>query len=69
MIKFPLTASITIKGLLKPVMLMDYIKINVVFYGNKHITSGIYAITGQQDILSGSGFKTTLSLVRVTDNV
>ena len=69
MIKFPLTASITIKGLLKPVMLMDYIKIDVVFYGNKHITSGIYAITGQQDILSGSGFKTTLSLVRVTDNV
>lgn len=69
MIKFPLTGSITIKGLLKPIMLMDYIKINVVFYGEKHITSGIYAITGQQDFLSGSGFKTTLSLVRVTDNV
>ena len=69
MIKFPLTASLTIKGLLKPVMLMDYIKINVVFYGAQHITSGIYAITGQHDFLSGSGFKTTLSLVRVTDNV
>ena len=69
MIKFPLTASITIKGLLKPIMLMEYIKINVVFYGQKHITSGVYAITGQQDYLNGSGFKTTLSLVRVTDNV
>ena len=69
MIKFPVTGSITLKGLLKPVMLMDYIKINVVFYGQQHITSGIYAITGQQDIISGSGFKTTLSLVRVTDNV
>lgn len=69
MIKFPLTASLTIKGLLKPIMLMDYIKINVVFYGVQHITSGIYAITGQHDFLSGSGFKTTLSLVRVTDNV
>lgn len=68
MIKFPLTASITIKGLLKPIMLMDYIRINVVFYGQQHITSGIYAITGQQDILSGSGFKTTLSLVRVTED-
>lgn len=68
MIKFPVTGSITIKGLLIPVMLMDYIKINVEFYGQEHITSGIYAITGQQDILSGSGFKTVLSLVRVTDN-
>ena len=69
MIKFPLTGSITLKGLLKPIMLMDYIKINVVFYGQQHITSGVYAITGQEDTLSGSGFRTTLSLVRVTDNV
>lgn len=68
MIKFPLTAQLTIKGLVKPVMLMDYINIDVVFYGQRHITSGVYAITGQTDFLSGSGYKTTLSLVRVSDS-
>ena len=65
MIKFPLTAQLTLKGLLKPAMLMDYINIDVVFYGQRHITSGVYAITGQTDFLSGSGYRTTLSLVRV----
>lgn len=65
MIKFPITAQLTIKGLLTPVMLMDYINVNVVFYGQQHITSGIYAITGQTDSLSGTGYRTTLSLVRV----
>ena len=65
MVRFPISASLTIKGLLKPVMLMEYIKINVMFYGQKHITSGIYAITGQTDTLSGAGYRTTLSLTRV----
>lgn len=69
MIKFPITAQLTIKGLLTPVMLMDYININVVFYGQQHITSGVYAITGQTDFLSGTGYKTTLSLVRVGNNI
>ena len=65
MIKFPITATLTLKGLLKPIMLMDYININVVFYGQPHIASGVYAITGQVDYLSGAGYKTVLSLVRV----
>lgn len=68
MTKFPLTAKITLKGLLKPVMLMDYININVVFYGQQHITSGVYAVTGQTDSLSAAGYKTTLSLVRISDD-
>ena len=55
----------TIKGLLSPTMLMDYININVLFYGVKHITSGVYAITGQTDTLSASGYRTTLELVRM----
>lgn len=65
MVKFPISASLTIKGLLKPVMLMDYIDIDVMFYGQKHITSGIYVITGQTDYLSATGYRTTLSLIRV----
>ena len=67
MVTFPISAQLTMRGLLKPVSLMDYIQINVVFYGQKHITSGLYVITGEQDILSGSGFLTNLSLLRVGD--
>lgn len=65
MTSFPVTATLTMRGLLKPSFLTNYIKINVVFYGQKHITSGLYAITEQNDVLSGNGFRTTFSLVRV----
>lgn len=68
MVHFPINASVTLKGLIKPIMLMDYVLVNVVFYGQKHITSGAYVITGQRDTLSGSGFRTTLALTRVGAN-
>ena len=69
MVSFPISAQLTMKGLLKPVMLMDYVQINVVFYGRRHLTSGLYVITGQEDSLSGSGFSTTLNLLRVEDKI
>ena len=65
MVGFPITATLTMKGLLRPAFLTNYIKINVVFYGQKHITSGLYAITEQVDTLNGSGFRTSFSLIRV----
>lgn len=67
MTTYPISAQLTMRGLLKPVSLMDYVRVNVVFYGNKHYTSGLYAIIGEQDTLSGSGFMTNLSLLRVGD--
>lgn len=67
MVNFPIKAQLTMRGLLKPITLMDYVQVNVVFYGRKHITSGLYAIVGEQDVLAGSGFLTNLSLVRVSD--
>lgn len=67
MITFPLSAQLQIRGLLKPISLMDYINIDVIFYGERHITSGLYVVVGQQDILSGNGFATNLSLIRVGD--
>lgn len=67
MTTFPISAQLSMRGLLKPVSLMDYIQVDVRFYGQKHITSGLYAVIGQQDILSGSGFLTNLSLLRVGD--
>lgn len=68
MVGFPITATLTMRGLLRPAFLTNYIKINVVFYGQKHITSGLYTITEQKDTLSGGGFRTTFSLVRVGDD-
>ena len=64
---YPISAQLTMRGLLRPISLMDYIQIDVVFYGQKHLTSGLYVVTGEQDILSGSGFLTNLGLVRVGD--
>ena len=64
---FPITAQLSMRGLLKPITLMDYINVDVVFYGQRHISSGLYVVTGQQDTLDGSGFLTNLSLLRVGD--
>lgn len=63
--EYPVTASLTIKGLLKPIMIGSYIRVNVLFYGNKDLASGLYAVTGQTDSIGGNGYFTTLSLLRV----
>lgn len=63
--EYPIEATVTIKGLVKPVLLGSYIKINTLFYGSYDIASGIYAVIGQEDSLSGNGYRTTLSLLRV----
>ena len=63
--KYPINATLTIKGLLSPVILMSYIRVNVYFYGSKHISSGLYVVTKQVDNVDSSGYKTTLTLMRV----
>lgn len=65
MTQFPITATLEIKGLLRPAMLMTYVRINALFYGQRHVSSGIYAITRQQDRIDARGYRTTLSLVRI----
>lgn len=71
--RFPIGATVTIKGLLRPSMLMTYIRVNVWFYGAKHISSGLYVITKQEDSISaGNGYRTTLTLQKIlgdTDTV
>ena len=47
-------------------MLMSYVRINALFYGQRHISSGLYVITRQQDTVDASGYRTVLSLTRVT---
>lgn len=63
--EYPISAEITLKGLLRPAILMEYAKLNVIFFGIKHISSGLYIITKQTDTIDASGYRTALSLVRV----
>lgn len=66
MTEFPITATLTIKGLTRPSILMTYVKLNVWFAGGqKHISSGTYIITKQTDSISSAGYTTTLTLLRV----
>ena len=62
---FPVTATLTIRGLLRPSILCSYVRLNVVFFGNESVYSGLYIITKQIDTINTSGFKTTLSLLRI----
>ena len=62
--QFPITATITIKGLLRPALLMSSVKVNTFFYGRKHMSSGLYLITRQEDSIDANGYKTTLRLLR-----
>lgn len=63
--QYPISATIQIKGLLRPATLMQYVKLNVLFYGTKHISSGTYIVTKQSDNVDQSGYRTTLELTRV----
>ena len=62
---FPIGATIEVKGLLRPAILMTHVRVNVLFYGKKHISSGLYIITSQTDEINASGYKTTLGLRKV----
>ena len=63
--EFPISATLTIKGLLRPAILMNYVKLNIWFYGHKHIGSGYYIITSQEDTINESGYRTKLGLTRI----
>ena len=65
---FPITANVTLKGLVRPTLLMDYVRLNVIFYGQKHIYSGLYVITKENMQIDQSGYRTTLSLLRVGED-
>lgn len=63
---FPIGASITLKGLLRPAMLVTHVRINIYFYGKKHISSGLYIVTKEEDTVNEQGFKTKLNLIRIS---
>ena len=66
--KYPISATIKVQGLLRPATLMQYVRLNVIFPGgNKHISSGLYIVTRQEDNISSVGYHTTLGLTRISD--
>lgn len=65
--QFPVSATLTIKGLIRPAILMSYVRINVWFYGAMHDSSGLYFITKQQDLLDSTGYRTMLTLTRIPE--
>lgn len=65
MVNYPITATLSIKGLIKPAILMSYVYIDARFFGAQHYASGYYIITKQVDDVSMSGYRTTLSLLKV----
>lgn len=65
MVSFPITATLEMRGLLRAITLLDTILVNVYFWGQKHIYSGIYGITSQTDTISQSGYRTKLELLRM----
>ena len=65
--QFPISATLTIKGLIRPAILMSYVRINVWFYGAMHDSSGLYFITKQQDLIDSTGYRTILTLTRIPE--
>ena len=64
--QYPIKASMTIKGLLRPAILMSYVRVNIYLYGQKHINSGLYMITKQVDKIDGNeGYRTVLNMTRI----
>ena len=69
MTQFPITATLEIKGLVRPALLMTYVRINALFYGQRHTSSGLYVITKQEDKIDANGYRTILSLTRVAGDL
>lgn len=65
MTEFPINATLVIKGLVRSAMLMTYLRVNSYFYGKKHVSSGLYVITKQEDKIDSQGYRTVLSLTRI----
>ena len=65
MTSYPVSASLRIRGLIVPAVLAETIRVNVIFFGRKYNYSGKYMVTGQTDVISTSGYRTTLDLLRI----
>lgn len=65
MVNFPINATLEMRGLLRSITLLDTILVNIYFWGQKHIYSGIFGITSQVDTVDANGYRTKLELLRL----
>lgn len=64
--KYPIKATITVQGLLRPAILMSHIRLNVIYPGGrKHVSSGLYLVTQQRDQIDSNGYRTQLQLTKI----
>lgn len=64
--KYPIKATITVQGLLRPAILMSHVRLNVIYPGGrKHVSSGLYLVTQQRDQIDGNGYRTQLQLTKI----
>lgn len=64
MTSFPVSGSLTTKGLVVPAILCETIKINCLFFGRKYNYSGEYMVVGQTDTISTTGYRSQLDVIR-----
>ena len=64
--QYPIKATLTMKGLLRPAVLMSYVRLNTYYYGRKwNAGCGLWIVTAQNDTIDFNGYRTSLSLTRV----
>lgn len=62
--EYPISATVKIQGVLRPTVLMSKVRLNILYYGNKDIYSGLYLINEEVDEIGLNGCWTTLKLIR-----
>lgn len=63
--QYPISATLQIRGLLRPAILMSTLDLGVIFFGKLFSATGKYLISQQTDEIGTNGFFSTLKLVRV----
>ena len=63
--RYPIEATLIVRGLLQDSLLMQYVRVNQYLYGAKRINSGMYIVLGQIDSIGNGVYSTALKLMRV----
>lgn len=63
--RYPIEATLIVRGLLQDSLLMQYVRVNQYLYGAKRINSGMYIVLGQVDSIGNGVYNTALKLLRV----
>ena len=62
-------ATLTLPGVPAEIPILTTFEINVYMNGEKHFSSGYYRVTATEDVLDTSGYRTSLTLLKLTENI